>query len=102
MLLVLLSAQRVQTLALLSIDAMTFNRDGVKFKVSGLLKQSKPGTLLGDIELQIYSYCRRLCIVTLFQEYVGRTVDCRQTSLLFVSFVILIDFARWCILDSCT
>ena len=60
MVLALLSAQRVETLVLLSINAMTFNWDRVKFKVNGLLKQTKPGVHQGDIELQRYSYCRRL------------------------------------------
>ena len=49
------------------------------FQVTDLLKQSRLGTHLQDLVLVRYSFCRRLCIVTLLNEYLARTKDIRGT-----------------------
>ena len=87
MLIALLSAQRIQTLALLNIDHMVLDREKVSFKIPSLLKQSRPGHHLEDIVLTKYPWCRRLCIVTLLTEYIRRTESLRSSSQLFISYV---------------
>ena len=87
MLIALLFAQRVQTLAMLNIDHMVLDRKKVSFKIPSLLKQSRPGHHLEDIVLTKYPWCRRLCIVTLLTEYIRRTESLSSSSQLFISYV---------------
>lgn len=87
MLLALLSAQRVQTLAALDTKHMGLKTDRVVFHINKILKQTRPGTHLPDIELPRYRYCRRLCIVTLLKEYLERTKDLRGDTQLLITFV---------------
>ena len=101
MLLALLTAQRVQTLSLLDVSHMVLSKDKVIFKITSLLKQTRPGVHLNDIILTRFQSCRRLCVVTVLIEYIKRTKDLRQDSGLLISFqkphkrVTRSTIARW-------
>ena len=86
-LLALVSAQRAQTLALLSIKHMTITEGKVQFTVLELLKQSRPGNVGTSFVLKAYAPDRRLCIRLVIMEYIKRTKLLRQKEdKLFISF----------------
>jgi integrase len=87
MLLLLLTAQRCQTLHLLKVDDISFNRDSVTIHSRQLLKQSRPGMHLAPISLKAYENNQKLCIVTLLKEYIQRTKNLRCDDSLFISTV---------------
>lgn len=88
MLLALLSTQRIQTLALLNTDHLSLEKDKATFRVDKLLKQSRPGHHIGNIELSNYPHCRCLCVVTTLREYLRRTKVLRgDTKSLLLSYV---------------
>ena len=87
-LLALLTAQRVQTLKLITLDSMMLTKHKVTMHIDQLLKQSRPGQHLADIQLKAYAPDRRLCIVRLLNEYVTRSAPLRgQEKKLLISFV---------------
>jgi len=88
MLIALLSAQRTQTLHLLTIDSMVFTKKDVQFRISEFVKQSRPGHVGTLVELQAYPADRRLCVVTVLKAYLERTKGLRgNEKKLFISFV---------------
>lgn len=87
MLVALLSAQRTQSLALMSLDKMSVSGSNITFAIDELIKQSKPGNVGHQIKLVAYPPDRRLCIQTVLNEYVSRTATLRDDEpKLFISF----------------
>lgn len=60
----------------------------ISYIYEGLLKQDRPGCHTKYLELKAYPPDRRLCVITVFKEYLKRTSiirkDCKY---LFVSYV---------------
>ncbi|XP_046542560.1 uncharacterized protein LOC124252930 isoform X1 [Haliotis rubra] len=73
----LTTAQRGQTLHLLSLNNMTEKKSDITFHFADLVKQSKPGRLTKPLVLKEYSVDRRVCVVTVLREYIRRTADLR-------------------------
>ena len=88
MLLSLLTGQRCQTLHFIRISDMSISNNSVKIRISDLLKHSRPGVHLKEINIKAYAPNRRLCIVKTMQEYLTRTKDIRPTEVdrLLISF----------------
>lgn len=85
-LILLVSAQRIQTLALLDIAFMTVGKSVIRFTIPGLLKQSRPGYKNPEVLLRAYAPDRRLCVLTYFNEYLNRTKTLRgQETALFIT-----------------
>lgn len=76
-LLALVTAQRVQTLQLLSIENMKCHNEKVVFFITDLLKQSRPGHLGATIELFGYPTDRKLCVRTVLKHYLRQTDQVR-------------------------
>ena len=85
--LALLSGQRCQTLHLIRIPNITLTQNSVKIRITDLLKQTRPGHHLQEISIKAYAPDRRLCIVTVLQEYIKRTATLRRNDNLFISYV---------------
>jgi integrase len=73
MLLALLTGQRVQTLQAFTVNNIFVTENSVRFSVQSLLKTSRPGRFLKDIELKAFSQNKKLCVVTVLKEYLKRT-----------------------------
>ena len=87
MLLALVSAQRAQTLHLLSVSSMKKSKNSVTFFFDSPLKQSRPGISLPVLELKAYAPDRRLCVVRYIDEYLKRTKHYRKnTDKFFLSY----------------
>lgn len=87
-LLAILSGQRQQTIHLLDIRNIEVSSSIVKISVGDTLKHTKPGKHLHELELPAYPHDRRICIVTVIQEYLHRTEPLRgNCTRLLVSFV---------------
>ena len=72
-LLLLLSGQRCQTVQHLDITHMTMTRSKVSFRITTLLKTSRPGHHQPDLVFPEYTPDRRLCVITTLKEYLHRT-----------------------------
>ena len=83
-LIALLSGQRIQSIHLLDTRNMSKSKSGYKFRIGDLVKTSRPGNHVAEICFPAYPPDRRLCVVTVLNEYLERTRDIRQgqTSLL--------------------
>ena len=79
MIMALITAQRVQSLHKLSLDAMAITSGKITFQVQGLLKQDRPGVSGHTLEFLAYPADTRLCIVTLILRYISVTKDLRGT-----------------------
>ncbi len=77
MLLALLSGKRLQFLHCLKLPNMSLTPHHCIFTVDELLKTTKPGHHEAGIKLKAYAPDRRVCIVTVLQEYVKRTGELR-------------------------
>ena len=102
MLMALISAQRVQTLHLLSISLMKKLGDRFIFSFASTLKTSRPGIKLPVLEFKSYPVDRKLCIYTVLKEYLSRRkVKGVKSDKLFVSLtgkhlpVSSITISRW-------
>ena len=77
MLMALVSAQRTQTLKMLSTDNMVKKSEEISFRVLSLLKQSSAGggaqRHLAPIVFKKYSDDTKLCVFTVLEEYLKRT-----------------------------
>ena len=84
----LLSGQRGQTIQLIDIRNLTLTKHVVKIRFGDILKTSRPGFQQSEISLKAYAPDRRLCIVTVLQEYMSRTKKLRggEKSQLLVSY----------------
>lgn len=84
----LLSGQRAQTIHLLDVRNMSVSDDLYKFRIGDIIKHSRPGHHLNEIELPAYPHNKDLCIVTVLNEYLSRTHDVRQNKTqLFISYI---------------
>ena len=83
----LLTGQRTQTVHLLSIQNMTVTAECYKFRIGDIVKQTRPGNHLSEIELPAYPHDKRLCIVSILNDYLSKTKDVRgKTTQLFLSY----------------
>lgn len=83
----LLTAQRAQTISLFSLDNMLRKGSSVVFNVTELIKQSRPGNVGQRVEVKGYPPDRRLCVLTVLDEYLQRTQHLRGSErALFISF----------------
>ena len=79
MIMALVTAQRVQSLHKLNLDAMTISNGKITFHMQGLLKQDRPGSSGHTLEFLAYPADTRLCIVTLISRYISVTKSLRGT-----------------------
>ena len=87
MLAALLTGQRTQTVHWLSIQNMTVTAEFYKFRIGDIIKQTRPGNHLSEIELPAHPHDKRLCIVSILNVYLSRTKDVRgKTTKLFLSY----------------
>lgn len=77
MLLALVTAQRLQTLHFLSLDGIKIRKGSMDISIQDLLKQSRPGNVGKNFQLQTYTTDRRLCVVHYTKEYIRRTQTLR-------------------------
>ena len=85
-LMLLLSAQRGQTLLALDIRDMELVPGKVSFGIGRLLKTSRPGHHLQEVSFSEYGPDERLCVVRAVTEYLKRTADLRgNVTELFIS-----------------
>ena len=98
----LVTGQRVQTMAMLDIDNMFISQECISFQITQLLKQSRPGYSNPAIEFHLYPRDSDLCIYTYLAVYIRRTSSLRLGSnALFISFqkphsaVSKATLARW-------
>ena len=87
MLLLLVTAQRGQTIIALSVENLQLGRECV-FKMTKLLKHNRMGDPLDTITIRPFDDCHRLCVVRCLKEYIRRTKSLRKGhTQLLVSFV---------------
>ena len=79
MLMVLVSAQRGQTLQFLSLSNMTVRTDAYTFVIDKVVKQSRPGNAQPVIKFKVYPVNRQLCVLHTRKEYLTRTESIRST-----------------------
>lgn len=77
MLIALISAQRVQSLHLLSLDNLHMKNNKAVFVIDQLLKHSRPGNAGKILDLQAYPVDRRLCVLTYLKQYINATQELR-------------------------
>ena len=77
-LILLVSAQRVQTLFHLDLSLLVRSSSSFTFSIGTLLKQSRPGFSNPTIRLKAYAPDRRLCVFTYLREYLQRTETLRK------------------------
>lgn len=77
MLMALVSAQRGQTLQLLSLNNMTVCQNVYTFVIDKAVKQSKPGRAQPVIKFKSYPMNITLCVVDNLREYLQRTKELR-------------------------
>ena len=85
----LVSAQRSQTLSVLSIEFMNSTATGTQFVVNSLLKSSRPGKSSLIVSLPAFPENEKLCAHSTLLHYVARTASIRQSlnsSHVFVSY----------------
>ena len=84
----LVSAERSQALAALTLKEMSVSEDGTRFCVSRLLKTSRPGKSSTPIMVPKNTSNSRLCPHTTLQTYISRTESVRNsigTDSIFIS-----------------
>lgn len=87
MLLSLLAAQRTQTLHLIDVRQITFTDNGVKIRISALIKQSRPGYHLPELSFEKYPD-KSLCVVSFLKQYISITEPFRgNETALFLSYL---------------
>lgn len=87
MLIALVSAQRAQTIALLSLDNMVAGKNSYTFTLTQHVKQSSPFIKNPVVKLTQYRHDKSLDVVATLQEYIRRTGEYRQEEkTLFLSF----------------
>ena len=66
---------------------MTVTAEFYKFRIGDIVKQTRPGNHLSEIELPAYLHDKRLCIVSILNDYLSKTKDVRgKTTQLFISY----------------
>ena len=88
MLIAIITASRVQSLHLLTLNGLEKNFHSYSIFFDGLLKQNRPSWSQNCIELFAYPPDKRLCVTFVLKEYLKQTAalrkDCKQ---LFISYV---------------
>jgi hypothetical protein len=88
MLIAIITASRVQSLYLLTLNGLEKNFHSYTIFFDGLLKQNRPSWSQNCIELFAYPPDRRLCVTFVLKEYLKQTAalrkDCKK---LFISYV---------------
>ena len=74
----LTNAAKAHTLPALSYKQSKKTSSGYLLEFNTLLKQSHPDFDCSSLVLKAYPPDRRLCIVTVFREYLSRTKPCRK------------------------
>lgn len=87
MLFLLVTAQRCQTLHVVKLSDIHRNGKDIVINVSQLLKQTRRGYHIEPIVLRAYEINKKLCIVTLIEEYIERTKYLRKSDYLLISTV---------------
>lgn len=87
MMFLLLSGHRGQSLVLLDVRNIRRTKAGLKITFGDLMKHSKPGKHTPELLIPAYAPDRRLCIVTVYDEYVQRTEGLRDTTRLFITSI---------------
>jgi len=86
-LLSLATAQRIQTLAAMTIDNIATSNDGINITIVGVLKTTKPGNPNPTIYLPFLEEKPSLCVASVLLHYIYKTVDlrkdCRQLLITF-------------------
>ncbi|XP_055954508.1 uncharacterized protein LOC126811314 isoform X2 [Patella vulgata] len=72
-LMALLSGQRIQTFQLLDIRNISITKGAIRIRIGDFLKQTRRGYQQSEIVLKCYPPDRRLCVVTIYKEYILRT-----------------------------
>lgn len=78
MLLLLLTAQRGQTVHLIRVEDIHFTNSQVEITFPHLLKHSKPGSHQDKVVFKSFQAKKRLCIVASLREYLNRTSALRD------------------------
>ena len=87
-LIALCTGQRCQTLSVLKLSDMNIINGIVYFRVSELLKQSRPGVHLKPLELKPFPLDEKLCVVKSLEVYIHRTAHLRDsTENLFITYI---------------
>lgn len=88
MLSALLSGHRHQTLYFLDLRNLRNSKASVKFSIGDVLKHSRAGKHQAELVFPGYPPDRRLCVRTVFMEYISRTESLREgTHRVFISYV---------------
>ena len=78
---ILVTAQRTQTLKLLSIEDVQVKPDEYSFRITSLLKQTSANggrhRHLQPVIFKKYDHDKILCVFFLLEEYIARTVKLR-------------------------
>ena len=77
-LLLLIFAQRVQTVHLISLNDIRFHDDGCTIHITEKLNRSRPGFHPQTLQLPYYAEDKTLCVVTCLREYIDRTAEFRS------------------------
>ena len=88
MLCALVTAQRCQTLHAFDLREIKTNHTNISFKMSKVLKHNKPSRNDNEIILPSYPDNKNLCVVTYMNAYINRTKPFRQSTQLFLSFIV--------------
>ena len=87
-LLLLLSGQRWQSIHLLDIPNISYVHGGIKITIGDLLKTSKPGMHMFEINLPMFKQDVRIWVVTVLQCFSQRTSGIRHdVTRLFISTI---------------
>ncbi|EFN67049.1 hypothetical protein EAG_02774, partial [Camponotus floridanus] len=76
-LLMLATAQRLQTLALINIDNIKMTKSGIEIKIPEIIKTSRPGACQPNLILPFFKEKRSLCVARTLLEYMDYTKDLR-------------------------
>ena len=83
----LLTGQRGQTIQLIDLRNVTITKNMIKVRFRDLLKTTRPGYQQKELSIKVYAPDRRLCIVTVLNEYLEKTKSLRKGTSLFISTV---------------
>ena len=88
MLIVLTTGQRCQTLTYMDISEkyMTKSDQCFSFALTEHIKQDRPGSVFGNVNLYKYSD-NKLCVYETLQFYLQVTAPCRSSSSLLISYI---------------
>ncbi|CAD6206426.1 GSCOCG00012690001-RA-CDS, partial [Cotesia congregata] len=87
-LLILITAHRMQTLALINIKDITRSSTGLSIKIPDLIKTSRPGKEQPILTVPFFKKREKLCVASIMLKYLERTENLRSNSdKLFISTI---------------